>query len=217
MRHLFTQETAGSAPARVVDILLAAGAHQWSPEAIELHMKAEAQKLRPNLWYYIARSVPSKKADLGMRLDAALNWTFMAGLKILLCAALLGIVLRANSIIYNTPYYGMYAIYAAAFGLALSVAVLFSSGGRPIWVISPGRWVTEGFSKSNPLHSHPEAVLLADRISAMLPDAGFEISLLYQDKSLCDPVLWLVLPLADGTMRCPILVWDGNDDIVLPC
>jgi hypothetical protein len=40
------------------------------------------------------------------------------------------------------------------------------------------------------------------------------VSLLYQDRELCDPVLWLVLPGNAG--RRAILVWDEKGNVILP-
>jgi hypothetical protein len=214
MRHFLIQEAALASLARLEDILSVAGAHAWSPAAIAGHMKAEAKKLRPNRWYYVARAVPSKEPNLGNRLEFAFMCIFFGGLIEALFGVCCAVILGVISHVFDTANYAYVGGVLFILGIAVAAGVFFNNGINRIWVISPGKWKTEKYSNFDRLHTHPAAKQLVRNICTMIPDSQFEVSLLYQDRELCDPVLWLVLPGNAG--RRAILVWDEKGNVILP-
>jgi hypothetical protein len=214
MRHLVISETLKQAYNPGLEKLIAgAGGHQWTP-AIDAHMKAEAKKLRPNLWYYVAKSLPFKNVDLGCRLEAAIFFTLKASFALVVISFIAAVCLTFFGAVSASGIF-FYLTYISI--TACGLVFLATSTKHQFSVIGPGYWKTETFDRETERYATAEVLERVERLRIMLPEARFEISLLYQGKWLFDPVLWLIIPVDDGTeMRKAVLVWDDKGNIVLP-
>jgi len=218
MKPFLTPEATAANAASIESILAAAGAHQWTDETVHRYMEAEAKKLKPNWLYYVAKCLPSSNGHLGDRIEMAITMTFAAGLiggfGCIVASAVLKITNLGVAAGYVSP---LFFTGIAGMAIAAGILALFINN-LTLKVMGHGRWREEDFAfvLADEYGVTEEIMERIRTVKAMLPDARLEISLLYHEQWLCDPVLWLITGEAGAEARRAILVWDERGNIILP-
>jgi hypothetical protein len=218
MHHLDPREVTGES-ADLDRILEIAGMQpKWTNESAKVYMDAEAKKLKANGWYRLSEYLPdSWGKDPGYKLDE-LNrrWIYVSGVLGVLSAAFAIYWLYVGSSLHYTV--GMAVLSLFGFGNCVhSMLINDAEIVYRIRVREPGHWVTMPYNEGYAMRYATEAV--RERVSTLhtfLPEAQFELSVLFQKDWPFDPVLWLLSSDGDPTKRRPILVWDENGDFVSP-
>lgn len=228
MRTLATKQLVDEV-ASIESCLRAAGAHLWSRQAIDTYMKGEAAKLKPNIWWYIDQAVGfftgSTHRDrlahwlldpIGMGLLALITMACAAfAVSFAVCfvapfAWMAGIMTVSSA--WTLEGQGLVMMLESLGTLFAAALSAFAMGIAEIEIVSPGRWET--FRTDAP--DTPTVRRIMDGIRAFFPSATFEVSYLYQDKHLLDPVLWATLDALKPDERYAVLVWKDQDVVVLP-
>ena len=198
--------------ASIESTLNAAGAHRWTPEAIEAHKARELAKAPPAsaLWPYshvlskINRSVLIY-SDLGMFVSTFLAFLAFFG----------GTIVGILSMLRDGHFFNSGTMFLGLVVLALlgcgAVALVIYEASHLISLIKmrgPAEWKVYVYDRYF-FFSVPS---LAHRIiesSLMLrPDSTIRVHRLMQDECELDPILEI-----DG--NC-VLVWDKDGNIILP-
>ncbi len=214
MRHYDPQQIAAAYLAGVKKDIEEVGGHNWS-DKIGPYMKAEAKKLKANWLYCLAQCIPfGRDLSPGKRLDMALGVLgILGGITVWFFSFLGGITSWAAGTSYTVTFISV----CAASLVVLCGSVYLATTNNEIKVRGPGVWKTEPYDPALDHHFAPiEARQMVENLKTMLPEARFEISVLYQDESIFDPVLWLVLEFGGLTVRIPFVVWGPDYKIVLP-
>ena len=214
MKHIAPSELSDSSLAELGRLITIAGGHHWSLEAIEAYMDAEAKKLRPNWLYYFATALFfTRQSKLNHRIDVACLLGMAAGL----LSFLAGFAMIAVALNKKDASFGIYGILAVASGVGLFTLgwrYFFATEGYKI--LGYGYWKTVALDDKTRHHTYPVSAQFRT-LQAMMPQGTrYEISLLYQEKWIFDPVLWIVQEVEDVTVRTPFIVWDQYGKVVLP-
>lgn len=188
-----------AALAGIDTVLRAAGAHNWTAEAIEAHKRSELAKAPPaNFWW---------------KSNEALNGL----MPLALCAqALLAMLppflLPENSNPALTLFLAGWQMASLAFFIW---GVFFATARGPAkWnlyrlILETGYWS----SQTRQIEIIPEeARKLVANILALRPNAKFEVAALEQETYRLDPILYAIV---DGE-KIPVIVWDENEKVVKP-
>ena len=185
--------------ASIGNVLKAAGAHDWTAEAIEAHKRAELAKAPPaNFWW-------KWNETLGGLLPVALSaQAFLA---------------MAPSLFLPQDTNPVLVLFLG--GWQLASLVLFVWGVFFATARGPAQWnpyallsnksyrsVQRGLFEDIP----PAARELVERIQSFNPHIGFKVEVLEQEKYHLDPVLYAVVK----DKETPIFVWDADGNTVPP-
>lgn len=218
MKHATLAELTQSKASLAV-VITAAGGDTWSRPAIEKYMEAEAKKLRPNVLYRLAQFIPGpRKLAPAHRLDAAMLIIFLGLVAVTFASAVVSVpwfMMSLGSDFISGSFSVDVILQTISLVLVVSGVML---GGflflvdRPIIVQGPGYWKTVAFDSSAEQYATPDVLKCASILRSMVPAARLEISLLFQDKTVLDPVLWVV----EEGQRYAVRVWDKDGKDVLP-
>jgi len=184
--------------ASINTVLRAAGAHDWKPEAIEAHKRAELAKAPPaNFWW---------------KSNEALN-----GLMPIALSAQAFLAVAPSFLLPENPNPVLVLFLA---GWQIASVVLFAWGVFFATARGPAQWnpyallsnrsyrsVRRGFEEI-PL----AALELVERIQSFNPHIGFKVEVLEQEKYKLDPILYAVVK----DQEIPIMVWDADGNIIPP-
>jgi hypothetical protein len=191
-------------------IIATAGGYNLSEVKVEAYMTAEAKKLRPNAWYYVAKCLPFKSQYLYVKMNDAIFFLFVAGW----CMMVAGFTSAFAAMLIGFKIASVIGCGIGLMGSGLIWLMDSKFTGQAYTILMPGAWHTGVFTpETNLKHVHPKAIELVGKLSSVLPQATFEISTLYQGTEIFDPVLWLI-PTGRLGKRIPILIWDKDGNIV---
>ena len=184
--------------ASINTVLRAAGAHDWKPEAIEAHKRAELAKAPPaNFWW------KSNEALGGLMPIALCAQAFLAISPLFLLSE------NPNPVL--VLFLGGWQLASLAFfvwGCFLATA-RGSARWNPYALLSNKsyRSVRRGFEEIP-----PAAFALVERVQSLNPHIGFKVEVLEQEKYKLDPILYAVVK----DHEVPIMVWDAGGNTIPP-
>ena len=179
-------------------VLRAAGAHDWTAEAIEAHKRAELAKAPPaNFWW---------------KSNEALNG--------LMPVAISAQVLFVIFLVSMLPENSNPALVLFLTGSQIASTTLFVWGAFFATARGPAQWNPYALLSNKSYRSlrrgfeeiPPAAFALVERIQSFNPHIGFKVEVLEQEKYKLDPILYAVVK----DREISIMVWDTDGNIILP-
>ncbi len=173
-----------------------AGVPNLKDEALARYMEMEAARYTPN-WIWRANAYLRGNFEIAAFCTIAIP----------VSVGLLGDQAIVNSMTFPVTIIA----WAAAVVMFLSIAKEVGPAEWNIYRLKPNY---RGYysSKLDKLEEVPS--FIAERallIQALIPEAGFEVAALEQERTSLDPVLYLIV----GDIRIPVDIWKGEDRVLL--